>query len=72
VQVLRSEVEGKGGLSRPTQGMNPNKVVEHSPRGGVLDACAFLVRKGRLVVLERMADAVLSGCIDEPTDRHHH
>ena len=59
VQVLLREVEDDGGLSRDTQDMNPNKVVEHPPRGGVLDAFAFLVRKGGRVVLQRVANAVL-------------
>jgi Winged helix-turn helix len=59
VQVLLREVEDDVGLSRDTQDMNPNKVVEHPPRGGVLDAFAFLVWKGGLVVLERVANAVL-------------
>ena len=59
VQVLLREVEDDVGLSRDTQDMNPHKVGEHPPRGGVLDACAFLVRKGGLVVLERVANAGL-------------
>ena len=31
-----------------------------------------LVRQGGLVLLERVADAILSGRIDEQTDRHDH
>jgi hypothetical protein len=72
VQVLLREVEDDIGLSRETQDMNPNKVVEHPPCGGVLDTFAFLIRKGGLVVRERVANAVLSGCIDEHTDGHPH
>src|SRR6266851_9673339 len=53
VQVLFREVEDDVWLSRDTQDMHPHKGVEHPPRGGVLDACAFLVRKGGLIVLER-------------------
>jgi hypothetical protein len=59
VQVLLREVEDNVRLSRDTQDMNPHKVVEHPPRGGVLNAFACLVREGRLVVLERGADAIL-------------
>jgi hypothetical protein len=32
--------------------MHPDTVAEHPPRGGVLEALAWLVRKRRLVVLE--------------------
>ena len=72
MQVLRREVEDNGGLSRDAQDMNPHKVVEPPPCGGMLDALAFLVRKGRLVVLERVTHAGLSGCIAEQTEGHHH
>ena len=72
MQVLLREVEDDVGLSRDTQDMHPHKVVEHPLCGGVLDAVAFLVRKGGLGVLERVANAVLSGRRDEPTDRHDH
>jgi hypothetical protein len=59
MQVLLCQVENDVGLSRDTQDMNPHKVVEHPPRGGVLDAFALLVWKGSLVLLERVAYAVL-------------
>ena len=72
VQVLLREVEDDVGLSRDMQNMHPHKGVEPPPRGGVLDAVAFVVRKSGLVVLERVAHAVLSGRRDEPTDGHHH
>ena len=39
--------------------MNPHKVVEHPPGGGVPAVFAFLVWKSRPVLLERVADAVL-------------
>jgi hypothetical protein len=58
-RALLNEDEDKEWLSRPEQDMKANKVVEYPPRGGVLDTFAFVVRKGRLVVLERIADAVL-------------
>ena len=38
----------------------------------VLHTVAFLVWDGRSVLLEGCADAVFEGCIDEPTDGHHH
>jgi hypothetical protein len=72
VQGLLREVEDDGGLSRETQDMHPHKGVEPPPRGGVLEAFAFVGRKGGLVVLERGAPAVLSGRIDEHTAGHHH
>src|SRR5678816_107513 len=52
--------------------MNPNKVVKHPACGRGLDMLAFLVWKRRPRLLERAADAVLSGRIDEQTDGHHH
>src|SRR5215471_2342764 len=59
VQVLVSQIEHEEPLPRDVEHMNPHKVVEHPPGGGGLDALAFLVRKGGLVLLERMADAIL-------------
>ena len=43
VQVLLREVEERYTVARDTQNMNPDKVLEHPPRGGVLDGSAFLV-----------------------------
>src|SRR5689334_7510573 len=53
VPGLLRAVEDDGGLSRETQDLHPHKGVEHPPRGGGLEACAFVVRQGGLVVLER-------------------
>ena len=66
------QMEHEAPLPRNGEHMHPHKVVEDPPRGGGLDALAFLVWKRRPVLLERAADAVLSGRIDEPTNRHHH
>jgi hypothetical protein len=71
VPGLLRAVEDDGGLSRETQDLHPHKGGEHPPRGGGLEACAFVVRQGGLVVLERGAHAVLSGGIDEHTAGHH-
>jgi hypothetical protein len=72
VQVLVGQIEHAEPLPRDVEHMNPHKVVEDPSGGGVLDALAFLVWKRRRVLLERAADAVLSGRIDEQTHRHHH
>jgi hypothetical protein len=63
--VLVGQIQNHRHLSWDGEHMNLNKVVEDPPCGGGLDAVVFLVRKGLSVVLERMADAVLSGGIDE-------
>ena len=70
--MLVGQIEHEEPLPRAIEHMNPHKVVEDPPCGGVLDALAFLVWKGGCVVLERVANAVLSGRIDAQTDGHHH
>ena len=63
--VLFGQMEHEEPLSRDVEHMHPHQVVEDPPCGGVLDAATFLVRKSCPVLLERAADAVLSGRIDE-------
>src|SRR5215211_2840443 len=65
VLVLVGQIEHQESLSRDVEHMNPHEVMEHPACGRVLDALAFLVRQGRSVVLEGIADAVLEGRIDE-------
>ena len=66
--VLVGQIEHKEPLPRDVEHVNPHKVMEDPPRGGVLDALAFLVWKHSPVLLERIADAVLKGRIDEQTN----
>jgi hypothetical protein len=70
--VFVGQMQHHESLSRDEEHMYPHEVVEHPACSGVLDAFAFLVWKGGLVGLERVANAVLSGRIDEQTYRHHH
>jgi hypothetical protein len=70
--VLVGQIEPQESLSRDVEHMNPHEVMAHPACGRVLEALAFLVRQGRSVVLEGMAEAVLAGRIDESADRHHH
>ena len=70
--VLFRQVDHDGPLLRDEQHMNPDKVMEDPPCGRVLGSFAFLVRKRRPLVLERMANAVFQGRIHQQTDRHHH
>ena len=70
--VLVGQIQNHESLSRDVEHMNPHEVVEHPACRRVLDALAFLVRKGGLMLLEGRADAVLQGRIDEQTDGHHH
>ena len=51
VLVLVGQIEHQGSLSRDGELMNPHEVMEHPACGRVLDALAFLVRKGCPVVL---------------------
>src|SRR4029434_581181 len=64
VQVLVGQIEPEEPLRRDVEHMNPHKVVEDPPCGGGLYGFAFLVRKGGLVLRERVTDAILSGRID--------
>ena len=59
VQVLVGQIEHEEPLPREVEHMNPHKVVEDPPCGGELDALAFLIRKGGLVLLDRVTDAIL-------------
>ena len=72
MKVLVSQIEHHESLSWDEEHMNPHEVVKHPACGRVLDALAFLVGKRCPVLLERAADAVLSGGIDQQTDGHHH
>ena len=71
-QVLVGQMEHDEPLPRDVEPMHPHKVVEDPPGGGGLDALACLIRKGGLVLRERVTDAIRSGRLDEPTDRHDH
>ena len=59
MQVLVGQIEHEEPLPRDVKHMNPHKVVEDPPCGGGLCGFAFLVRKGGLMLLERVADAIL-------------
>ena len=56
--VLFGQIEHEKPLSWDVEHMNAHKVVEDPPRGGVLDALAFLVRKCGLMLLEGGANAL--------------
>ena len=72
VLVLFGQVEHEGPCAGEASHMHPDKGVEHPPGSGRLDTLAFLVRNCRPVVLERVAEAVFQGRIDQQTPRHHH
>jgi hypothetical protein len=72
VQVLVGQIEPEEPLARDGEPMHPHKVVEDPPCSGGLDALAFVVRQGDLVLRERVADAIRSSRRDEHTDRHDH
>ena len=52
VQVLVGQIENRESLPRDEEHMNPHEVMEYPACGRVLDALAFLVRKGRSVLLD--------------------
>jgi hypothetical protein len=70
--VLVGQIQNDESLSRNVEHMNPHEVVEHPACRRGLDALAFLVREGGLMLLQDRADTVLEGRIDEQTHRHHH
>ena len=72
VLVLVGQMQNYESLSRNVEHMNPHEVVEHPACCRVLDALAFLVRKGGRLLLQDRADTVFEGRIDEQTHRHHH
>src|SRR5262245_66616014 len=59
VPVLISQIQDHESLAWNVEHMNPHEVVEDPACGRVLNASAFLVRKGHLRILQRSADAVL-------------
>src|SRR4030095_11650780 len=67
VLVLVGQIQHHEALSRDGEYMNPDEVVEYPACRRVLNALAFLVRKGGLLLLQDRADAVCEGCIDEQT-----
>ena len=70
--VLVGHLQPHEPLARDVEHMNPHEVVEHPACRRVLDALAFVGRKGGLMLLQDRADAVFEGRIDEQTHRHHH
>lgn len=70
--VLVGQIQHPESLPRDVKHMNPHEVVKHPAGSGSLDTLALLVWKRCAVLLERAADAVLSGRIDEQADGHHH
>jgi hypothetical protein len=67
VLVLVGQIQPHEALSRDGEYMNPDEVGEDPACRRVLNARAFLVRKGGRLLLQDRADAVFEGCLDEPT-----
>ena len=65
--VLVGQMQNDESLSRNEEHMNPHEVVEYPACRRVLDARAFVARKGGRLLLQDRADAVFEGCLDEPT-----
>jgi hypothetical protein len=70
--VLVGQIENHEALSRDVEHMPPREVMAHPACGRVLDALAFLVREGGLMLLEGGANPILQGCLHQQADRHHH
>jgi hypothetical protein len=64
VPVLIGPMQDHKSLAWNVEHMNPHEGVEDPACGRVLHASAFLVREGRPRVLQRSADAVLSGRLE--------
>jgi hypothetical protein len=67
VLVLVGQMQPHEALSRDGEYMNPDEVGEDPACRRVLNARAFVVRKGGRLLLQDRADAVFEGCLDEPT-----
>ena len=61
VLTLVIEIQHEGSLPTNTAQMDADKVLEDPAGRGVLDGLPLLVGEGRLMVLERLADAILQG-----------
>ena len=70
--MLVIEIQHEGSLPTNTSQMDADKVLEDPAGRGVLDGWPVLVGEGRLVVLERLSDALLQGGIHQQTDGHDH
>jgi hypothetical protein len=65
VLVLFWQIQDKWPYPRDKEHMNPHKILEDPPRRRVLYRCALLLRKGRPMVLESFAKAVLQSRIQQ-------
>jgi hypothetical protein len=59
-------------LPRDAEHMNPDKVMEHPARCGVLHRLALLIRKRGVLLLEGGANTILSSGIYQQAHRHDH
>src|SRR5215813_10192002 len=59
VLVLVGQIQNHESLAWDIEHMNPHEIVKHPACGRVLDALAFLVRKGGRMLLEGGANAIL-------------
>jgi hypothetical protein len=59
-------------LPRDAEHMNPDKVMEHPARCGVLHRLALLMRKRGVLLLEGGANTILSSGIYQQAHRHDH
>lgn len=70
--MFRGKIEDDRPLAGLTQEVNAHKRMKDPPRRRIVNLFALWVGKRRLVVFERLADAVFQGGLDEQTHRHHH
>ena len=70
--MFLGEIEDNRPLACLTQHVDPHKIMKHPPSRRMLNPLTLLVGKRRLMIVERLADTVFQGRIDQQTHRHHH
>jgi hypothetical protein len=70
--MLVIEIQYEGSRPPHTEPMDADKVLEDPAGRGVLDGLPLLVGESRLMVLERLSDAIFQGRIHQQADRHDH
>ena len=70
--MFLGEIEDNRPLTCLTQQVDPNKIMKHPPSRRMLNPFSLLVRKRCRMIVERLADTVIQGRIDQQTHRHHH
>jgi hypothetical protein len=72
VLMCLGELEDHWPLACLTQQVDPHKIMKHPPRRRMLNPFTLLVGKRCLMIVERLADTVFQGRVDQQSHRHDH